>query len=433
MNANSPLRVAVIGGGLSGLTAAATAARAGARVQLFERSRQLGGRAATQHKGDFFLNYGPHALYRAGIGRDVLAELGVSADGQRAPVDGWVRSGDRLERLPSTTWSALRSGLLNFSEKVEFGGLMNRLATLDTADLRHVPVAEWLEREVGARRVAEVAHMFMRLSTYANSPDLSAATAIEQLQLGARGGVDYLHEGWQTLIDALADRARTAGATLHSARGVRRLSRDGDGWQLEFDSEPSTNFDRVIIAASPKLTGELLSSVDVRPPRAALDAQPVRAACLDVALDALPDSSRRFVLDIDAPLYLSVHSTVARMAPEGGAVIHVAKYLPVGAEDDADATLAQLEALLDRAQPGWRDQVVERRYLPRIAVAHRLDTAETGGPAGRASPVVAGAPGVLLCGDWVGSEGWLADAALASGRRAGRLAASTDDSLARAA
>ena len=35
-----------------------------------------------------------------------------------------------------------------------------------------------------------------------------------------------------------------------------------------------------------------------------------------------------FSLGIDRPLYLSVHSATARLAPEGGALIQVAKYLP---------------------------------------------------------------------------------------------------------
>jgi len=46
-----------------------------------------------------------------------------------------------------------------------------------------------------------------------------------------------------------------------------------------------------------------------------------------------------------------------------------------------------------------------------------------GGLARRPDATAAEAPGVLLAGDWVGPEGMLADAALASGRRAGLLAA----------
>jgi hypothetical protein len=62
---------------------------------------------------------------------------------------------------------------------------------------------------------------------------------------------------------------------------------------------------------------------------------PVRAACLDVGLARLPEPRRTFALGLDEPTYLSVHSKTAKLAPEGAAAIHVAKYLST--EERADA------------------------------------------------------------------------------------------------
>src|SRR5262249_40306710 len=148
---------------------------------------------------------------------------------------------------------------------------------------------------------------------------------------------------------------------------------------------------------------------------------PVKAACLDVGLTRLPRPHARFALGIDRPLYFSVHSAVAKLGPEGGAVIHVAQYLPAGLAADPKTDEQELAGVLDIMQPGWREVVAERRFLPQMIVSHLLVTAAGGGTAGRPGPAVPGMPNVYVAGDWVGPEGLLADASLASAKRAAEL------------
>src|SRR5262249_32544468 len=82
------------------------------------------------------------------------------------------------------------------------------------------------------------------------------------------------------------------------------------------------------------------------------------------------------------PVYFSVHSATARLAPEGGALIHLGWYVGDDAPD-AKTVEHRLEGVLDRLQPGWRDLIVERRFLPRMTVVSALATAATGGLSGR--------------------------------------------------
>ena len=112
-----------------------------------------------------------------------------------------------------------------------------------------------------------------------------------------------------------------------------------------------------------------------------------------------------------------MHSASADLAPAGGAMIHVLKYLPTGG-GEAKADERELEGLLDLIQPGWREAVVEHRFLPSMMVTNDLPTAAHGGLRGRPDVAVPHAEGVYVAGDWVGPEGMLADASLASARRA---------------
>ena len=80
-----------------------------------------------------------------------------------------------------------------------------------------------------------------------------------------------------------------------------------------------------------------------------------------------------------------------------------------------------LEALLDAAQSGWREVIIERQYLPRIEAVGALPTAASGGFAGRPGPEVQEMAGLYLAGDWIGAEGFLADTSTASARRVAQL------------
>ena len=147
---------------------------------------------------------------------------------------------------------------------------------------------------------------------------------------------------------------------------------------------------------------------------------PVRAACLDLALSRVPRPQCRVAFDLDRPLYFSVHSASARLAPEGVHVLHVMKYLRSSDRPSADDIEGQLEDWLDGLQPGWRTVVVARQFLPGMTVTPSLPVTAEGALAGRPGVDVDGYAQVFLAGDWVGPEGMLADASSASARQAAR-------------
>ena len=153
--------------------------------------------------------------------------------------------------------------------------------------------------------------------------------------------------------------------------------------------------------------------------KAVKEAKPVHLACLDVALSSLPQKDVLFALGIDSPLYYSVHSAAARLAPENGALIHVAKYLGASIQSKPKEDGQELEELLDLLQPGWRNVVVKKRPLPNMVLSNALVTAANNGLSGRADPKIE--DNLYIVGDWVGSEGLLSTASFASAKRAAQL------------
>ncbi len=296
------------------------------------------------------------------------------------------------------------------SGKFELARIQTRLLHVDAKAIQHDTFASWLDRNVTDAAVRGILEMLGRVTTFTNDPDhQSAGAAIEQLQLALRGNVRYLDGGWQTIVDGLRSAALNSGVRIvpnaHAVgfdrSGPREVSavRLADGCCIAASA--------VIIAAGPSEV-DALAGTDFEP-----RLTPLKMATLDLALRSLPKPSAKVAFGIDAPLYLSVHSAVAQLAPSGGALIHVSKYLRPGERVGAE-TERELETLMDMMQPGWRAVVESKQFLPALTVTHAELTAAQGGAAGRPAARLDTFDNVAIAGDWIGPRGQLSDAAAAS-------------------
>jgi hypothetical protein len=138
-------------------------------------------------------------------------------------------------------------------------------------------------------------------------------------------------------------------------------------------------------------------------------------ATLDLGLDKLPEDAARVAFALDRPLYLSVHSASARLAPKGSAMAHVAKYLG-DTEPDPVAVREELEEYASLAIPQWQRHTRVTRFLPNLTVTAMMPT-----PAGRPDVDFLDMENVAIAGDWVGEDGMLADAAVASALKAASM------------
>ena len=407
--------VIIIGGGLAGLTTAALLAHAGKEVTLFEHSsREIGGRARTAEIEGFYFNQGPHALYLTDATDSTLKEIGISYTGGIPAVKGYLISGGKKREIAGD-YSSWLSGKSDGSQ------FFISPTDIDFSQLESVTEQEWLDKNIHDINDAEIIKTIIRLNTYANDPNIqSIGPVLHQIYVGSRaGGVMYLDGGWQTLIDGLLTVAKNAKAKIVMGKKVIRVKRnDSSGWQVLLSDKTQVSAKIVVIAAGPMDAYSLFDDSD-RPhilSKVAKEAKPIRLVCLDVALSSLPDKDTLFALGVDHPLYFSVHSAYAKLAPKGGALIHVAKYLGTSIQPKPREDQPELEAFLDLLQPGWRQVLVKKRPLPNMVVSNALVTAADGGLAGRPDTKIA--ENLYIVGDWVGKEGLLSNASVASAKHA---------------
>lgn len=414
MTDNSAMSVAIVGGGLAGLATAAYLGRAGHRVTLFERSETLGGRGGTTEHSGYLHNFGPHALYRGSTGFEVLRELGVSFTGGTPDVAGVAIRKGRGYTLPTSARTMLTTRLFGVRARLEAGRQMLALRKITQDDRR--TVREWLDQEFEQPAAREYVEAIIRLATYANAPEyIPVADAARQLA-SVGDGVLYLDGGWREIVRGLRAAAESAGAEIRTGARVDALLGVGRITGLRLAGGQTFEAGAVVLAVPPAVARELAGG---SPAIAAMadSAVAARAACLDLGLTRLPNPRRRFGLGIDVPMYMSAHSFYAKLAPEGRVLLSVAKYLPIDERRDAARNLAELEAFLDLAQPGWRAFEEHRQYLPEMVVSSALPRREAG-IAGRPASKVEDIDGLFLAGDWVGDGGWLTDGTLGSARMA---------------
>lgn len=414
-------RIAVVGGGLAGLTAAATIARGGDRPVVFEGAKRPGGRAQTTAKDGYRFNLGPHALY-AGAQR-VLADLGVTVRGAHPRVAGLAYRDGKLHRLPVSAWTLATTRLLGPVDKAEFARLLASVRGLDLDEWHDRSVDEWLESASGRPRVRQALRAILRLAAYTDAPsELSAGAALAQVGGGA--GVVYVDGGWSTIVESLSRLVEQGGGEIRTGARVDAVHAVAGGVEVVAPGQRE-RFAGAVLTGSPSGVVSLLDgAAPVSLARAVERAVPVHAAVLDVGLRRLPRPRRTFAIGIDRPYYLSVHSAVAAgLAPTGGATLNAARYTPVGESPrDPGEVERELEGWLDVVQPGWRSVVETRRFMPNLTVMNALPRADAGGLPGRPAIDAAGIPGIFIAGDWVGEPSMLSDAATGSGSAAGAAA-----------
>jgi phytoene dehydrogenase-like protein len=239
---------------------------------------------------------------------------------------------------------------------------------------------------------------------------MPADFAISRIK-GARRGVSYLDEGFGVLVEGLSSAASAAGATIRTRQAASGVSAVPGGWEVALAGGEVLPAAAVVIAAGGPAAARELLPADPGWPELG---PPVTAACLDLGLSGPCPS---VVIGVDEPWYLACHCPPGDLAPPGGSVVHVMRY---GARD-AGLDRAELHGFATLAGITG-DQIVAERFLAVHVVTHVLPGPEEG-LAGRPAVAVPGSPGLYLAGDWVGPTGWLSDAAMASGQRAGLLAA----------
>lgn len=373
-------RITVIGGGFAGLTAAISAAEAGAKVTVHEAHHTLGGRARTA-EGPYRTNEGPHALYNGGPHWTWLRRRGLI--GPLAPVPP----------LEATRLRFRHRNTLRRTPPLALLRLLRHPAGRAPVDTDFHTWAARITGEDGARAAAHYA----AVALFHHDPgSLSAAFVQERLRRATRipPEAHYPRGGWGGLIDRMAARAWNLGVRIETLSRV--------------DTPPTGT--PVVVATSLHSARRLLGDTSLTWPSG-------RTVLIDLALRTRRGDAFA-VSDLDAPGWLERFTAQDRtLAPAGEQLLQ--GQIPIAPHETRAHGTARAETLLDLAFPDWRERVTWRRE----AIAHgRTGAVDPPGTSWRDRPAVDRGDGVHLAGDQVAAPGVLSEVSFNSALTAVSLA-----------
>ncbi|MFE6101144.1 FAD-dependent oxidoreductase [Streptomyces laurentii] len=375
--------ITIVGGGFAGLTAAVTAAEAGADVVLYEAHHTLGGRARTA-EGPYLTNEGPHAIYRGGPHWTWLRQRGLL--GPLAPLRALDAPGLRFHHK-----DALR-------RTPPLGFLRQSFRKAETAPV-DVDFRTWATGLAGPA-AAEAAAAYSGVAVYHHDPGaLSARFVQERLHRGSSVPAEahFIQGGWGRLVDRMAARARELGVRVETSARVDTLP-----------TGPGTG--PVIVATALPAAARLLGAPS-------LTWESGRTVLFDLALRTRKGDPFA-ISDLDAPGWLERFTTQdPTLAPAGEQLVQA--QLPIGPEQTKADGVAHAERLLDLGFPPWRERAVWRRE----AVSNgRTGAVDRPGTTWRDRPAIDRGDGVYLVGDQVAAPGVLAEVSFTSAVEAVSLA-----------
>jgi protoporphyrinogen oxidase len=266
------MRIGIVGGGITGLSAAHELAKAGYAVVVYERTHPggLGGGFPFPDMDGVTIEKFYHHLFRSD--HDMIAlieEMGMAGDLRWLTSRSGVWAQGRVWPLETPFDFLACRPIGSLGQRVRMALALRRFQTSETwRDLDGISCREYFAR----RRAADAYENFWAPLLHAKFGDAASRIPASFLwgrihprarsRRWGREVLGYLRGGFQRLIEALVGAIRSSGGDVRTGDAVTRLSRDGRGRPVLTASSGADAFDEVIWTIAPSLLADACDGLD---------------------------------------------------------------------------------------------------------------------------------------------------------------------------
>ena len=342
------MHVAIVGAGMTGMSAAETLSEHGIRCTIYEKEAAVGGLAGSFAVNDAYLEKFYHHLFTSDRASVALIErLGLGHKLEWLPTSNSFYA-NRIYHL-STPFDLLRFSHISLVDRIRLG--LTYLSTRFVSDwhaLEAVTAKDWLIR-IGGRGAYEAVWQPMLRNKFGQYADEVAAVWIwNKLKLrgSSRGKrqeerLGYLRDGFGQAIDAWEARLRASGVEIRLNSPVEKIQiEDGAALGVVVGGrfEPA---DRVLVTLAPELFAALAPGLPAAYRDRLNQIHYLANVCLVLSLDrSLSDTYWLNIGDPNIPFTGVIeHTNMQRPENYGGAhLAYISRYL------DADEAAYGLSA-----------------------------------------------------------------------------------------
>ena len=234
-------KIAIIGGGLTGLVAAYRLVQKGHKVTVFERGESLGGLMGGFKIGDTYLEKTYHHIFRKD--REIIRlieELGL-IDKLKWYQDKTAMVYDKKIYSFASAVDLLRFKPLGLVDKLRLGLVKIYLEKENNwKKFEKITAVEWMKTWCGKRAFEVVWEPLVHGKFGQYADQISMAWLWARVHSRGSGGLGYLAGGFQQIVDELAKRIKEKGGTIKLNYAIPA------GGQLSITNYELKKFDRVM-------------------------------------------------------------------------------------------------------------------------------------------------------------------------------------------
>jgi protoporphyrinogen oxidase len=389
-NGTAPLKWAIAGGGMLGLTLALRMAKQGHDVTLLEAGPRLGGLASVWKLGNVMWDRHYHVTLMSDSRLlNLIEEIGLSDELKWIETKTGFYTGGKLYSM-SDTAEFLKFPPLNLIEKLRLGGTIFYASKIrNWKRLEKIKVADWLSRWSGKGTFEKIWKPLLKAKlgeSYKRTAASFIWAHISRMYKARRTGLKkemfgYVTGGYRSIIQTMADRLEEHNVNIQVDHAISKIEKQSNGsFAVEFQNQPSQSYDRVIMTTPNSIMSRVCADLSQDEKDRFDQVEYLGIVCASLLLKK--PLSKFYVTNITdtwVPMTAVIEMTTIVDTDEfdGKSLVYLPKYVPADHElfekTDQEIEDSFIEAL-ERMYPDFTRDDVEAFKISRVRSVMAIPT-----------------------------------------------------------